>query len=74
MHVHEDIGWERSQFLAHQIRISDTLSSARNSFLAHVILPRLSCEGCIINGCIHGRQVTSFLWLSDVIMSCRISV
>ena len=33
-------------FLAHRIRISDILSCVRNSYLTHVILPRLSWEDC----------------------------
>ena len=34
--------------LAHQIRISDILSWDRKSYLTHVILPRLSREGCTL--------------------------
>ena len=34
--------------LAHWIRISDILSRDRNSYLIHVILPRLSNEGCTL--------------------------
>ena len=34
--------------LAHWIRISDILSWARNSYLTHVILPRLSCVRCLM--------------------------
>ena len=33
------------QFLAHHIRISEILPCDRNSYLTHVILPRLSGEG-----------------------------
>ena len=33
-------------FPAHRIRISDILSWVRNSYLTHVILPRLSKEDC----------------------------
>ena len=50
--------------LAHQIRISEILPWDRNSYLTHVILPRLSREVGI--GCIgthtHGRQVNSLLF------------
>ena len=35
-------------FLAHQIRILDILSWDRKSYLTHVILPRLSHEGCTL--------------------------
>ena len=37
-----------SIFLAHWIRISDILSWVRNSYLTHVILSRLSYEGCTL--------------------------
>ena len=58
-------------FLAHCIRISEIFSQIEN-----LILPRLSDTGCHVRatyiGCIgthaHGRQVTSLLCLSDVIM------
>ena len=37
-----------SDFLAHQLRISDILSWVRNSYLTNVILLRLSHEGCTL--------------------------
>ena len=47
--------------LVHRIRISAILSWVRNSYLTHVILPRLSWElfiSCIETDA-HGRQVKS---------------
>ena len=38
----------RAGFLAHSIRISEILDWVRNSYLALVILPRLSREGCAL--------------------------
>ena len=55
--------------LAHQLRISDILSWVRNSYVTHVIFPRLLCKLYI--GCIgthaHGRQVKS-LCQNDVMI------
>ena len=35
-------------FLAHRIRTSESLSWDRTSYFTHVIIPRLSCEGCTL--------------------------
>ena len=40
--------YKQLSFLAHRIRISDILSWDRKSYLTHVILPRLSREGCTL--------------------------
>ena len=61
-------------FLAHRIKISEILPWDRKFYFTQAILPRLSrCQvRATYNGCIgthaHGRQVTSLLCLSDVIM------
>ena len=39
---------EEPIILAHRIRISEILPWDRNSYLTHVILPRLSREGCTL--------------------------
>ena len=51
--------------IAHRIGTSKILPWDRNSYLTHVILPRLSCEGCklvvleLMHMVIHGHPVTS---------------
>ena len=65
-----------SYILVHWIRISELYPGIEN-----LILPRLSYPGCHMRatyiGCIgthaHGRQVTSLLCQSDVIITGRIS-
>ena len=67
---------QTDHFLAHRIRISEILPWDTKSYLTHM----LSYPGChmraIYIGCIrthaHGRQVTSLLCLSDVIITCGI--
>ena len=39
---------EEATIIAHLIRIFDISAWVRNSNLTHVILPRMSCEGCIL--------------------------
>ena len=62
---------------AHQIRISEILPCVSKSYLTHAIYPGSHVRATYI-GCIgthaHGRQVTSLLCLSDVIMyNCILS-
>ena len=59
-----------TKILALRIRISEILPWGRISYLTHAILPRLSREGYIhwLYWNSHGRQVTSLLCLSDVII------
>ena len=40
----------RTNVLAHRIRISDILFCDRKSYFTHVILSRLSREGCTLGG------------------------
>ena len=47
-------------FIAHRIRISDILSLVRNSYLTHVILPRL------LSGSVHLKVTTLFITYSDI--------
>ena len=35
-------------FLAHRVRISAVLPWDRKFYLTHVMVPRLSCEGCTL--------------------------
>ena len=60
----------RYPFLARHIRISGILACVRNSYLIHVILPRLSREDCslVVLELTHGHQVLSMFSQNDVIM------
>ena len=65
-----------SYILAHRIGTSEILPWVRKSYLTHAIFPgchvRAKYIGCIGTHAL-GRQVTSLLCQSDVIITCRIS-